>query len=124
MITALGHRPRAERRARAEQLLALVHSVDGSRSPAAASCRAASASASRWPGRWRASRRCCCSTSRSPRSIARVRRRLQDEIDELRRTLDIPLILVTHDFDDVVRLATHLLMLERGRGVASGRCRR
>ena len=38
-----------------------------------------------------------------------VRRRLQDEIDELRRTLDMPLILVTHDFDDVVRLATHVL---------------
>ena len=43
-----------------------------------------------------------------------VRRRLQDEIDGLRRTLDIPLILVTHDFDDVVRLATHVLILERG----------
>ena len=49
-----------------------------------------------------------------------VRRHLQDEIDELRRTLDIPLILVTHDFDDVVRLATHLLILEQGRGVACG----
>ena len=49
-----------------------------------------------------------------------VRRRLQDEIDELRRTLDMPLVLVTHDFDDVVRLATHLLMLERGRAVACG----
>ena len=49
-----------------------------------------------------------------------VRRRLQDEIDELRRTLDVPLILVTHDFEDVVRLATHLLILERGRMVASG----
>ena len=50
-----------------------------------------------------------------------VRRSLQDEIDDLRRTLDIPLILVTHDFDDVVRLATHLLLLEHGRGVAQGR---
>ena len=49
-----------------------------------------------------------------------VRRRLQDEIDELRRTLDIPLVLVTHDFDDVVRLATRLLILERGKAIASG----
>jgi len=49
-----------------------------------------------------------------------VRRRLQDEIDELRRTLEIPLVLVTHDFDDVVRLATHLLILDRGNAVASG----
>ena len=29
-------------------------------------------------------------------------------------------ILVTHDFDDVVRLATHVLMLEQGRAVACG----
>ena len=49
-----------------------------------------------------------------------VRRRLQDEIDGLRRTLDIPLILVTHDFEDVVRLATHVLILEQGHSVACG----
>ena len=49
-----------------------------------------------------------------------IRRRLQDEIDTLRRGIDAPLILVTHDFDDVVRLATHLLIVEQGRGVAAG----
>jgi len=49
-----------------------------------------------------------------------VRRRLQDEIDSLRRTLQVPLILVTHDFEDVVRIATHVLMLEHGRTVAYG----
>ena len=41
-----------------------------------------------------------------------VRRRLQNEIDSLRRTLQVPLILVTHDFEDVLRLATHVLMLD------------
>ena len=30
----------------------------------------------------------------------------------------MPLILVTHDFEDVVRLATHVLMLDHGRAVA------
>jgi molybdate transport system ATP-binding protein len=49
-----------------------------------------------------------------------VRRRLQSEIDSLRRTLHVPLILVTHDFDDVVRLATHVLLLEQGRSVGHG----
>jgi molybdate transport system ATP-binding protein len=49
-----------------------------------------------------------------------VRRQLQDQIDEVRQSLDIPLILVTHDFDDVVRLATHLLILERGVVVEAG----
>jgi molybdate transport system ATP-binding protein len=47
-----------------------------------------------------------------------VRRRLQDEIDTVRRTLDAPVVLVTHDFDDVIRLATHVLLLEKGRAVA------
>ena len=55
-----------------------------------------------------------------PRSTGWCAGRLQDEIDTLRRRIDIPLILVTHAFDDVVRLATHLLILEQGRGVASG----
>jgi molybdate transport system ATP-binding protein len=45
---------------------------------------------------------------------------LQDEIDQIRRLLDIPVVLVTHDFDDVVRLATHLLLLDAGRVVAVG----
>jgi molybdate transport system ATP-binding protein len=49
-----------------------------------------------------------------------TRRRLQDDLDGLRRALQIPFVLVTHDFDDVVRLATHVLLLERGRSVASG----
>src|SRR6185436_18719322 len=49
-----------------------------------------------------------------------VRRRLQDEIDSLRRKLDVPIVLVTHDFDDVVRLATHVLLLEHGRAIACG----
>jgi molybdate transport system ATP-binding protein len=49
-----------------------------------------------------------------------VRRQLQDEINTMRRSLDMPMVLVTHDFDDVVRLATHVLILERGRTVAAG----
>jgi molybdate transport system ATP-binding protein len=49
-----------------------------------------------------------------------MRRSLQNEIDGLRRTLNMPLLLVTHDFEDVVRLATHVLILEHGRTIASG----
>ena len=119
VITALGHRPRAERRSRAEQMLALVHlaghldrrpnGLSGGERQRVALARA---------------------LAREPAVLLldepftavdrTVRRHLQDEIDALRRTLDIPLILVTHDFDDVVRLATHLLILQRGRGVACG----
>jgi molybdate transport system ATP-binding protein len=119
VMTALGHRPRGERRARAEQLLALVHlSERQDRRPHQLS------------GGERQRVALARALAREPAVLLldepfaavdrTVRRRLQDEIDELRRTLEIPLVLVTHDFDDVVRLATHLLILDHGRALACG----
>ena len=119
VMTALGHRPRGQRRARADELLTLVHldshhdrrprELSGGERQRVALARA---------------------LAREPAVLLMdepfaavdrtVRRRLQDEIDALRRTLDIPLVLVTHDFEDVVRLATHLLLLDRGSAVACG----
>jgi molybdate transport system ATP-binding protein len=116
---ALGGRPRDERRRRAEELLALVH-LDGRsrRRPDELS------------GGERQRVALARALAREPTVLLldepfaavdrAVRRRLQDEIDELRRALAIPLVLVTHDFEDVVRLATHLLLLDRGRAVACG----
>ena len=119
VVSALGHRPRAERHDRARQLLTQVHlagrqdrrpqDLSGGERQRVALARA---------------------LAREPAVLLldepfaavdrSVRRSLQAEIDEIRRTLDIPLILVTHDFDDVVRLATHVLMLEQGRAIADG----
>lgn len=48
-----------------------------------------------------------------------VRRRLQEEVAALRQSLDVPTVLVTHDLDDVVRLASHVLLLDHGRAVAT-----
>jgi molybdate transport system ATP-binding protein len=119
VITALGHRPKPERRQRAEQLLTQVHlSTRLDRRPDALS------------GGERQRVALARALAREPSVLLldepfaavdrAVRRHLQDEIDLLRRAIAIPLILVTHDFDDVVRLATDVLILEQGRGVASG----
>jgi molybdate transport system ATP-binding protein len=119
VITALGHRAPAERLPRAEALLALVHLSDqASRRP------------SQLSGGERQRVALARALAREPAVLLLdepfaavdrpVRRRLQNEIDDIRRTLDIPLVLVTHDFEDVVRLATHVLVLDRGRAVASG----
>jgi molybdate transport system ATP-binding protein len=119
VMTALGRLPRAQRRARAAELLAGVHlgghvskrprELSGGERQRVALARA---------------------LAREPAVLLldepfaavdrAVRRRLQSEIDSLRRTLQVPLILVTHDFEDVLRLATHVLMLDHGRAVAYG----
>lgn len=41
-------------------------------------------------------------------------------LDRLRERFSIPMVYVTHRFDEVLRLATHLVLMERGRVVASG----
>jgi molybdate transport system ATP-binding protein len=119
VMAALGHRPARERKAIARQLLEdvqLGEKVD--RRPDALSGgeqqRVAIARA----------------LAREPdvllldepfASIDRAtRRHLQDLVDRLRRRLDVPVVLVTHDFEDIVRLATHLLVIENGQVRASG----
>lgn len=119
VTVALGHRPRAERRARAGALLSLVHLAEQrDRRPHELS------------GGERQRVALARALAREPAVLLldepfaavdrAVRRRLQDEIALLGETLNVPLVLVTHDFEDVVRLATHVLLLEQGRTVASG----
>jgi molybdate transport system ATP-binding protein len=119
VTTALGHLPRAQRRARAAELLDAVHlGAHVSKRPRELS------------GGERQRVALARALAREPAVLLldepfaavdrAVRRRLQSEVDVLRRTLQVPLILVTHDFEDVVRLATHVLMLDNGRAVAYG----
>jgi len=119
VMTALGHLPRQSRRARAETLLSLVHlSSHTSRRPHELS------------GGERQRVALARALARDPSVLLldepfaavdrSIRRRLQDEIEAVRRTLDAPLVLVTHDFDDVLRLATHVLLLEHGQQIAAG----
>jgi molybdate transport system ATP-binding protein len=119
VMTALGHRASAERRPLAETLLARVRLKEQAyRRPRELS------------GGERQRVALARALARDPAVLLLdepfaavdrvVRRRLQDEIEALRRTLDVPMVLVTHDFEDVVRLATHVLVLDRGQTVAYG----
>jgi molybdate transport system ATP-binding protein len=49
-----------------------------------------------------------------------TRRRLRRELMELRRELPMPVILVTHDLDDVIRLADDMCVLHAGRILQTG----
>jgi len=114
VVTALGHLPAADRRRRAEALLDLVH---------------LSQHRDRRPGQLSGGERQRVAVARA---LARdpavllldepfsavdraTRHHLQTEIDEIRRVLNIPMILVTHDAEDVRRLATHVMSLDAGR---------
>jgi len=54
-------------------------------------------------------------------AVDRVTRRgLRRELMELRRELSMPVILVTHDLDDVIRLADRMCVLQGGRILQTG----
>ena len=114
VMSALDHLPKAERTARAETLLDQVHLKGlGARRPAELSGgqqqRVAVARA----------------LARDPKvllldepfsAVDRVtRRKLHQEIAELRKQLSIPTILVTHDIDEAVKLADTMVVLHCGR---------
>jgi len=119
VAAALGHLPRAQRAARARELLALVHLEDfAARRPAELS------------GGQRQRVAVARALARDPVVLLldepfsaldrAVRVALYAEIEALRARLACPIVLVTHDFEEVARLADRVLVLEAGRIVAEG----
>jgi molybdate transport system ATP-binding protein len=49
-----------------------------------------------------------------------TRRRLQAELAAMRRSLAIPILLVTHDLEEALALADRMVVMHRGRGLQTG----
>ncbi|MCK1636655.1 ABC transporter ATP-binding protein [Bradyrhizobium sp. 157] len=119
VTTALGRSPKAARDAKAQELLSLVH-LQGfdSRYPASLSGgeqqRVAVARA----------------LARSPAVLLmdepfsavdrRTRRKLRDELAELRKVMQIPIVMVTHDLDEAASLADRMCVIDKGETLQVG----
>ena len=119
VAAAMGHRPKGEREARARALLARVH-LEGfeDRRPAALSGgqqqRVAVARA--------LAREPAVLLLDEPFSAVdrRTRRQMHADLASLRKTLAIPILLVTHDLDEAGALADRLCVLDRGETLQTG----
>ncbi|PWE32616.1 ABC transporter [Maritimibacter sp. 55A14] len=120
VMTAMGRLPAREQDARARKLLELVHlsglerrrpaELSGGQQQRVAVARALA----------RAPKVLLLDEPFSAVDTA-TRQRLYREIAELRRALNMPVVLVTHDLDEAVMLADRMAVLHHGRTLQAGR---
>lgn len=120
VMTALGHRPRQERVTRARAFLSQVHlrelenrrpvELSGGQQQRVAVARALA-------------REPAVLLLDEPFSAVDrpTRRSLHAELAELRQTVRVPIVLVTHDIDEAAALADRICVLDRGETLQTGR---
>jgi len=120
VVAALGHRPASERGPRARELLATVH-LQGYEE--------------RWPAELSGGQQQRVAVARAlarepavllldePFSAVdrRTRRKLHAELAELRQSVSIPIVLVTHDIEEAAGLADRMCVIDRGETLQTGR---
>jgi len=119
VAAAMSHLPARERADRARELLARVHltGLEGRRPDALSGGQQQRVAVAR-------------ALARDPQvllldepfsAVDRVtRQKLYRELAELRRSLALPIVLVTHDLDEAAMLADRMCMLHRGRTLQTG----
>ncbi|HEX6143535.1 MAG TPA: ABC transporter ATP-binding protein [Geminicoccaceae bacterium] len=119
VTAALGHLPRGERRARAGQLLELVHlaGLEGRRPAELSGGQQQRVAVARALGR-------------EPKVLLldepfsavdkATRQKLYRELAAMRQRLSMPVVLVTHDLDEALMLADRLSLLHHGRTLQDG----
>ena len=80
-----------------------------------ASCPAASSSGSRWPGRWRSSRRVLLLDEPLSALDAKVRVQLRDEIRRVQLEVGTTTLFVTHDQEEALAVADRVGVMSQGR---------
>ncbi len=119
ITAAMGHLPRAERDERARERLAQVHlaGLEGRRPAELSGGQQQRVAVARALARDPAVLLLDEPFSAVDRA---TRRKLQDELAALRRSLAIPILLVTHDLDEALALADRMCVMHRGRGLQTG----
>ncbi|WP_207536570.1 ABC transporter ATP-binding protein [Sabulicella rubraurantiaca] len=119
VMAATGHLPRTQREARAREWLARVHlsGLEGRRPEELSGGQQQRVAVAR-------------SLARDPAVLLldepfsavdrATRRRLQAELAGLRRSLAIPVLMVTHDLEEAVALADRICVMHRGTGLQQG----
>ena len=104
---------RAEIKQRVGEMLELVQ-LTGRDKDRPRRCRAGSGSGWRWPAPWSTGPRCCCSTSRSPRSTSSCAGPMQVELKRIQREVGITFVFVTHDQDEALTMSDSIAVMSDG----------
>jgi len=120
VMMALGHRPRQERAARARAFLSQVHlrELEDRRSAELSGGQQQRVAVARALAREPAVLLLDEPFSAVDRP---TRRSLHAELAELRQSVRIPIVLVTHDIDEAVALADRICVLDQGETLQTGR---